>query len=500
MCERTIRAVWEQQVSARPDAECMTWIDVDNQRSVSFTYREFDKQVNQIANVLVQEYRIAKGDRVALVMGNSVHFVRWLLAVSKIGAVVVPMALTLTQSEYTFLLSSSEPELVVVCEEAQIDLPDSCQATAISTITSRAITMPDELQEQREIRESDLAQIMYTSGTTQCPKGVMLTHANFVFSGFYVNWQLAMCPEDRYFTSMLATHVNFQLSAMMPCFTIGASLVFASRYSASRFWKHVIEHRATLVQSMAMIARTMMAQPVDPHERDHSVRFVHYFLPMTRKEKEVYEERFGIELINNYGLTETLVGVITDVPYGAHRWPSIGIEGLGYEAQIRREDGTVASPNETGEIFIRGIAGHTLLAGYWNDPVATEKVLSDGWFATGDIGYQDDDGYFYFLDRANQVIKRSGENISALEVEAVLRDSTRIRDVAVVGVEDPIYDQVVKAVVVPDDESLTRQEVIDFAALNLAHFKVPEIVEFRQEIPRGLYGKVLTQQLRDEAK
>ena len=176
---------------------------------------------------------------------------------------------------------------------------------------------------------------MFTSGTTASPKGVMITHANAVFSGKYVNWELAMTSDDRYATSMVASHVNFQLSAFIPVITAGATLILLSRYSAHRFWKSVCQTRATLVQGMALIVMTMLAQPVDPEEQNHCVRQMHYFLILSDEDKERFEKRFAVPLLNNYGSTETLVGVVTDPPVG--EMASLAFGGTGWSG-LRAQD------------------------------------------------------------------------------------------------------------------------------------------------------------------
>jgi crotonobetaine/carnitine-CoA ligase len=348
------------------------------------------------------------------------------------------------------------------------------------------------LRERRPLADQDLVEIMFTSGTTARPKGVMLTHANFVFSGTYVCWELALGPDDRYLTTMAATHVNLQLSALMPVIAAGATLILQRRYSARRFWRQARKHHATLVQGMAMIIRTLLLQPVDPQEREHWVRDVHYFLPLTDSEKQRFEERFGVRLLNNYGSTESLVGAITDLPSWPRRWPSIGRAGIGYQVRILTADGSEAIAGERGEIVIHGTPGRSLMAGYWNDPEATARAIdSEGWYHTGDIGTRDADGWFYFVDRKADLIKRSGENVSAAEVEGVLRGCPGVADVAVVGVPDEVRDEAVKAVVVPAGSDLSEEDVAAFARQHLACFKVPTIIEFRDELPRGEYGKVL---------
>ena len=338
--------------------------------------------------------------------------------------------------------------------------------------------------------------ILFTSGTTSAPKGVVITQANFVFSGVFVNWELGMNPEDRYMTSMVAARVNFQLSALAPVLTMGATLIMLSRYSATRFWREAREHRATLVQGMAMIVATLLRQPVDPEERNHQVREMHYFLPLSAKEKEAFEERFGVTLLNNYGSTECLIGAVTDPPHGERRWPSIGQAGPGYEVRVVDCQCTELPEGEVGELVLHGVPGVSLMAGYWNNPEATAEVLSeDGWYRTHDFAYVED-GWVYFMDRRVDLIKRSGESVSSAEVECTIESLDGVQEVAVIGVPDGVRGQAVKAFVVAEPGAgLDPQTIINHCEERLASFKVPSYVEFVEELPRGSYGKVNKQLL-----
>ena len=348
-----------------------------------------------------------------------------------------------------------------------------------------------------EIEPLDLWEIMFTSGTTSSPKGVMLTNANAVFSGLYVNWELSMTCRDRYLTSMVVSHVNFQLSALAPVITAGATLVLQSRYSAKRFWEEARIRHATLAQGMAMIVRTMLRQPKKLEEQNHCVREMHYFLPLSIGEKQEFCARFGVSLFNNYGLTESLVGVITDSPNAERRWPSIGEVGPTYQVRLVDSQGEENPGKEGGRIEIHGTPGINLMAGYWEDPQATRRVLSeDGWLRTDDYALQDRDGWYYFLGRDSDLIKRGGENVSAAEVENVLMQFPGVQQVAVIGVPDSIRDQAIKAfVVLESGVKYSQEEIVSFAQENLSYYKVPSFVEFRRELPQGNYGKVAKNKL-----
>lgn len=502
----TINDLWDYQCSVRPHAEFLVFEDPDTGLISRYTYAQSNAASDQVANMLLAR-GIGRGDVIAVHLYNSVEFIECFFAAAKIGAAIVPLSPAYTATECAHLIHRCDVKLLVT-EMKLLDIVNLCVGSFERLVVGS--TGPDGYESARDAMSSrlnvpdrpldlDLVEIMFTSGTTAAPKGVMFTHANLIFSGHYVNWELSMTPGDRFLTSMAVTHVNFQLSALLPVLTAGSTLVLVRRYSATRIWEQVQRHNATLMQSMAMMVRTMLKQPVNPTERDHKIREIHYFLNITTKEKDEFEDRFGVTLLNNYGSTESLVGVITDMPNMPRRWPSIGKPGLGYQVKVLTEAGQPAEVLEAGEFYIKGIPGRSLMAGYFKDPEETNAVLdSEGWFRTGDFGCQDSHGYLYFLDRACDLIKRAGENVSAAEVEQVLMGHPSIREVAVIGVPDPIHDESVKAIVVPYlGQEVTATQIRDFAAEQLAYFKVPGIVEIRKSLPRGEYGKVLKNFLRE---
>ena len=207
-----------------------------------------------------------------------------------------------------------------------------------------------------------------------------------------------------------------------------------------------------------------------------------------------------MRLLNNYGSSETLVGVVTDLPDGRSKWPSVGLAGPGYDVRIAGENGLALPPGERGEIQVRGQAGVSLMAGYWRDEEATRAAFTaDGWLRTGDCGYADAEGWLYFVDRMGDIVKRAGENISACEVEVAILEHPDVADVAVLGISDSIRDEAVKAVVVPKPgRRPTAEDVRDFLSLRLSFFKIPSVIEFRDALPRGEYGKVLKNQLKTQ--
>ncbi|MBS5739919.1 MAG: crotonobetaine/carnitine-CoA ligase [Adlercreutzia equolifaciens] len=514
-----LRDLWNELSASRGDHLFLTCENRAGHRR-SFTYGEFDRLVNRTANFLLT-VGVRQGDNVAIQLYNSPEYVSATFALAKIGAVAVPINMQLVFDECAFQFDRCGIRTVIcepdclgyyfaeaappcpnnTCEERRIypmervlvahSGGDGLVAGAVD-FDAGASACGDALDDPCALDGQDTAMIIFTSGTTSCPKGVEITHANMLFAGYYGDWQCALGPDDRMLTTMPAFHSNFQLAALMPVLTAGASLVVLEKYSARNFWRQVREHGATAIQMVAMMARTLMMQPVDAAEHEHRVRSVQYYLPIGDEEKEAFERRFSVRLQNCYGATESICWALTDLPCGPRRWPSVGRAGLGYEVEILDEAGHPAAPGTVGEIAVKGIPGISLMKGYYDDPEATARTVSEeGWYLSGDKGYRDEEGWFYFVDRKCNMIKRGGENVSATEVEEVLSAHPAVAECAVIGVDDPVRDQAVKAfVVLGQGQAASVEEITRFAACRLADFKVPTIMEIVGELPHTSVGKV----------
>ncbi len=214
--------------------------------------------------------------------------------------------------------------------------------------------------------------------------------------------------------------------------------------------------------------------------------------------REAFCERFGVRLLTSYGMTETIVGIIGDRPGDKRRWPSIGRAGFCYEAEIRDDHNRPLPAGEIGEICIKGVPGKTIFKEYFLNPKATAKVLeADGWLHTGDTGYCDEEGFFYFVDRRCNMIKRGGENVSCVELENIIATHPKIQDIVVVGIKDSIRDEAIKAfVVLNEGETLSEEEFFRFCEQNMAKFKVPSYLEIRKDLPRNCSGKIIRKNLK----
>lgn len=504
---KTLRDLWDELARMTNDEKVLIFHDCSGSTR-QFTYPQFNEEINKTANLFL-DLGIKKGDPVAVQLHNCPELLMCWFGLAKIGAVLVPLNTQYTQEESEEIIQKCGVDTAVI-EEVFLPYYDRSRSNKANRIQHLLVarTAEDipgvlnfernkdkqlgELKERRPLCSDDVVEILFTSGTTSKPKGVVLTHCNMLYAGIFTAWQLGLRQEDRFLTIMPAFHVDYQLSALMPVLTVGATMITVEKYSARKFWKQICDYQATITECIPMMARTLMLQPQQDWEKKHCLREVYFYLPFTTEEKIAFEERFNVRLLVSYGLSESLVGVIGDTPYGERNWPSIGKPGLSYEAKIIDEEGNELLPYTIGEIYIKGVPGRTLMKEYYKDAEATAKTLKPGgWLHTGDKGYVDESGWFYFVDRKVNMIKRAGENISTTEIENILLCHPKIAEAAVIGVPDSIRDEAVKAFIIfKEGEELSKEEILAYCRSHMATFKVPSFIEIRTSFPRTCTYKI----------
>jgi crotonobetaine/carnitine-CoA ligase len=343
---------------------------------------------------------------------------------------------------------------------------------------------------------------VYTSGTTGNPKGVMVTHQMYVAAGQgFAHWTQAN-PDDRFFTCLPYYHANIQYYSTMGSLAAGATLVVVDRFSASRFWGQVRESRATVVNFIGMMMPVLAKQPESPADRQNSVRLFYGSPAASPEFLEAFQERFGTEVIVGFGMTETCYGTIERI--GRPRRPRSSGQARqhpdpGFINTVRLshpETGVPAGFNTVGEITIKNPA---VMPGYWRNEEQTRLALRDGWLYTGDLGWMDENGFLYFVDRKKDVIRRRGENISSQEVENVIKRLPDVLDCAALAVPSELGEDEVKVYVLPRPGATFKPEdVVYWCAEHLAYFKVPRYVEIRDELPHTPSLRVRKDLLRQE--
>ena len=439
---KTLPELLRDQVRLHPDKDVVVFEDAQGTVS-SLTYRQFAGRVDRLAAALVAD-GVQAGQKIAVMLGNSPEFLLAWFAINQAGAVLVPVNVFYSADELRYLLNNSdsvafitEAKFVPVFDEIGAD----CSTVRIRILARERQAVPGFhlLQDYESkfrpegaagntavrVAPEAASQIVFTSGTTSRPKGAVISHKSSLMQGIAVAMLFGMRSDDRTCVVLPLFHVNGQYVSVIPTLTVGGTIVLLETYSASRFWAQVQAHACTVMSIVPMQLRTMLAQPVQADEREHRVRFSFYALPTTDEEWDRFEQRFGVRLVEGYGLSETL-GICTSNPvvHGVVKRHCIGLPVLGREVRVVDEANADVATNEVGRILVRG---EPMFSGYYRNEEATLACQVGDWFDTGDNGSLDVDGYVHFFDRSKDVIKRAGENIAASEVERVLNRARSMR-------------------------------------------------------------------------
>ncbi|GAB3297402.1 long-chain-fatty-acid--CoA ligase [Parasphingorhabdus pacifica] len=483
----------------------------------SISYRELWEQVRGHAAAL-RDRGVEPGDRVAIVAPNVIDFVRSYYAVLTLGAVVVPVPLLLVPDEAAYLLSNSGAKLVVA-HTSQLDLArESARRSSIPVVTvgdtpsdpaeesltelaALAKPVPSFTTRQPE----DPAVIFYTSGTTGRPKGAVLTHLNLVMNAtvnaFDAN---GTTPQDRVLGCLPLFHVFGQTVSLNTTFRAGATLVLQPKFDPADALRLISEHEITHLNGVPTMYIRMLEAASDGVEANSLRLCISGGAALPVAVLERFQERFGAEIHEGYGLSETSPTATVNQPIHGTRAGTVGHPMWGIDVEIAapevEERIELLDVGEVGEVVVRG---HNVFAGYLDNEEATAAVVVDGWFRTGDLGRKDDDGFLSIVDRKKDLIIRNGYNIYPREVEELLIRHPAVAQVAVIGVPDEQRGEEVCAVVVAEDGSAPEvadtleKTIISWAAEQTAHHKYPRRIVFVDELPLGPSHKVLKRELRD---
>jgi crotonobetaine/carnitine-CoA ligase len=492
---RTLGSALEDKARRLPDEPFLIFEDATGATG-RWTWREFDAEINRVAHLLLAR-GLRHGDKFNLHLGNCPEFLLFWMAAARSGTVMVPTNPIATADEMEYILTHSEARLAVT--EPQY-------AAAIHAVAGRCPALGGVLEArplaplldglpsakpEATVSPLDEISMQYTSGTTSKPKGVLLTHANYIYGGEVMSKAMRVGPGDRHLIVLPLFHAGAQLHAFIPMLLCGGSVALVERFSATRFVEQAIRHEATLAALFAAPIRMLLAQPRSASESRTRLRAISYAQNITPQQFEEWHARFRAPLMQIWGMTETMSLPLMQ-PLDLPRKPlAMGMPVLGYECRVVDESGKEVPPGTVGELVVSGIPGVSLMKGYFKNPEATAQTLRDGWLHSGDQAVMDEDGCFFFVDRKKDMIKRAGENVSASEVEEALKQHPAVFDAAVIGVPDPVRDQAIKAyVILNDGASATSEELLAWCRARLSAFKVPERVEFRDVFPRTSVGKI----------
>ena len=511
----TLVSVLTRRAAERPSASWLLFEDLEG-KVERRTYEEAMRRAGGTATVL-RELGVGKGDRVHVHLWNCPEFYDVWFGTALLGAVMVPTNPLLTADELAYVVghasckvSVTQPDLIDTIRGAASAGPQKPRAAPAARLVvgfSDPVegATPFESEVQRAgpfdageaVGPTDFAAILYTSGTTSRPKGVQVTHANYLHVGEIISQHLRMRQEDRMLIALPLFHANAQYYSTMSALVTGSSLIVMERFSASRWADVAARHSATLASLFAAPIRMLLAQPECDADAANELRAVLFSQNVTPEQLEAFERRFGCPLLQLYGMTETIAPPTLNPLYGPRRNMSIGRPTLGAKLRVVDEEGLDVSEGEVGELLVAGEPGRTLMAGYLGDEEATQEAINNGWLHTGDNVRVDEDGYFHFVDRAKDMIKRAGENVAASEIEGVVNSHPAVFESAAIGVPDEMRDEAIKVyVVLSNGASATLDDLTDWCATRLARFKVPGSIEFVDSLPRTSVGKIRKEMLR----
>jgi carnitine-CoA ligase len=488
--------VWSRAVADGPDRTFLVFERADG-ATHEWTYAEFDLLAARAAGHL-RERGVGHGDAVHLALTNSPAFVAIWLACMRLGAWIVPSDPLGQVPELAEHIDRTRPR-AGVSSTARADTYAKAVSEAGVAINVVEVDESDgelaalgdiEVCGWPQLDPLDRAAVMFTSGTTGRPKGVEITQANYAFAGKVMAEAANLTAEHRQLVVLPLFHANAQYYSFASAIWAGASVALMSTFSARGFLAQAARHRATHASLFAAPIRMILARGGTAVD---GVALAHCWFAQNIADAQ-YDTLAGLLGCGPrqlYGMTETIPAVLTDraeatVP------SSIGFVTPGCTVEVQRPDGSPVEPGEEGEIVVGGEPGITLFAGYLDDPATTEASFRHGWFLTGDRATSDDDGRHRFVGRRSDVLKVAGENVSTVEVEQVLAAHPGVLEAAVVGMPDPVRDEVPVAFVVAADPAAppSPDELLGWCEERLGKAKRPREITFLAELPRTSVGKI----------
>jgi carnitine-CoA ligase len=450
--------------------------------SATLTFAEIESGTDRIARHL-RRRGIRPGDRVAVLLRNRPEAALAWLALARLGASSVPLNTKLRHDDAGWILAKSRAVALVTTPE----LAESISPIGLPLIdVADFASVPTDQSPLPDVHDpDDIVNVQFTSGTTGQPKGCLLSHRYWLhLATSLVDGFPRLSPDDRMLTAQAMSYMDPQWN-LAASLVSGASLVVLDGFHPSTFWERVREHDVTYFYCLASMPVLMLTTATHPDDREHRVRVVQCSAIPPARHAEL-EERWGVPWFEVFGMTETGGDIhVTDVEHDALVGSgAIGVAKPGREARIVDAEGADVPAGAIGELVLRGPG---MMSGYDDEPEATAEVFRGGWLHTGDLARQDDTGIITLVGRLKEVVRRSGENVAAREVEDALLSHPAVRMAAVVGVSDDIRGEEVKAYLVLTDDRDAEQAAAELGAYcagRIARFKVPRYWEVRDDLPR----------------
>ncbi|MGQ4808208.1 Crotonobetaine/carnitine--CoA ligase [Candidatus Entotheonellaceae bacterium PAL068K] len=485
------------------------------------TFAAMDQSAHRVANALAG-LGVQHGDRVLVMVPNSIAFLQAWFGINRLGAMLVPINTAYKGAFLEHVINNAAARLMIIdrayvpilqaieahvprLETAIIVDADAAEMPLSSFARLRALPFRELFEQpatpvQVPVSYRDIGAIMYTSGTTGPSKGVLMPHAHLYLFGHAKIEAIRLTPDDVYYCCMPLFHANALFMQVYSSLIVGCPIVLAGSFSASRWLDDIRRSQATVTNTLGVMTEFIYRQPPRPEDRDHRLRVI-VAVPVAPEWGEAFQHRFHTRLLEAYGMTE--VNIPTYMPYDAGLRPNSCGKVLTEWFDMRVVDPETDEPlppNTVGELVVRPKHPWCFMAGYYAMPEKTVEAWRNFWFHTGDAGTYDEAGYFYFMDRIKDCIRRRGENISSYEVEQVLSAHQAVAESAAVAVPSDIAggeDEVKVCVVVRPGMSVTCEALLDYCQERMPYFAVPRYVEVVQELPKTPTEKVQKHKLRE---
>jgi crotonobetaine/carnitine-CoA ligase len=482
-------------------------------RDRQWSYAQFHDDALRAARALTA-LGVRSHSAVCLMLGNSPDYLHLWFGLARIGAVKVPINIHLKGEGLAYILNHSEAEILIIEANLLPQVLDVVDATPrlrtivvrgeVPSLTSPCLSLSEVLVHAEgpcPLAATDpeaVHSILYTSGTTGPPKGVMLSHQAYLnsaaaFAGQFVH----LTPDDILYTCLPLFHINAQAHTVLPAIGSNATIALGDRFSARGFWEEIRSHQATVFNSLAAMIPILWKQPPTAQDRNHGARLTACAATPTDVWRP-FEERFGVRIIEGYGLTET-AGFCINNPPDRVRIGSIGVPMSFVDVRIVDHEGKNVDTGYRGELLLRSQMSHAFMDGYFKMPNQTAEAMRDGWIHSGDMVSADPDGYLRFVDRIKQSIRRRGENISSWEVEQIVDAHPQVLESAAVGVPSELGEEEVKiCVVLRPGVTLDPVDIVRWCETRMAYFMVPRYVELRETLPKTATERIEKYKLKEE--
>jgi len=507
LAEQTLPALLERQADRYEDRPLFRF------GVTELSYRDVRELAARSAGRLA-EAGVRPGDRVATMCENRLELFELILGCAWAGAIVVPINTASRGAQLEHILDNCGAGLLVV-ESANVEafaslrsrgsierawvLPpldgSSADPGSVAGWNVGGVPAAGESAAAHAAGPGEIAAILYTSGTTGPSKGVRCPHAQFYWWGVLMSESLQIVEGDVMYTCLPLFHTN-ALNAFVQALVSGATFHLGERFSASRFWARVNAADADVTYLLGAMVTILMARAYEPVEREHHVRIA--LAPATpARIFDRFRDRFGVQLVEGYGSTETNAPIVAEDP-AEGRGGYMGTVRDGFHARVVDEHDEPVPDGTAGELVLRHDEPFAFADGYWAMPEQTVQAWRNLWFHTGDRVVRDPDGWYRFVDRAKDAIRRRGENISSWEVEQAVLEHPSVSAAAAFPIPSELgEDDVMAAIVLEPGEALSAEELIEHCRPLLPYFAVPRYVEFVSELPLTENGKVRKQVLRE---